>query len=106
DPETAALREAYAMRNGTVPDADGRRELPAFFWWSAWAAAAHRPGARVTYTNNWPSEPLIGNRPPASTFRWSAFSVVFLLAGIGLRGWHRAGTSDRQERQQRLPDSD
>lgn len=33
---------------------------------------------------------MIDNRPPATTFIWSAFSVVFLLAGIGLLGWHRA----------------
>jgi nitric oxide reductase subunit B len=107
DPATAELREAYAMKNNTVPDAEHRRDLAAFFWWTAWAATTERPTAagetlaperptveskRVTYTNNWPGEPLVGNTPPPSTWVWSAFSVLFLLAGIALLGWHHAVT--------------
>ncbi|WP_374650465.1 nitric-oxide reductase large subunit [Dongia sp.] len=106
DPALAELRENYAMRNGTVPDPEHRRVLAAFFWWTAWAAATERPGAGVTYTNNWPNEPLIGNRPPASTFLWSAFSVTFLLAGIGLLGWHHAVTHGRGEEPHRIPEID
>jgi nitric oxide reductase subunit B len=98
DPETEGLREAYAMKNSTVPDPGHRQALSAFFWWTAWAATTERPDSNVTYTNNWPSEPLIDNRPPASTFLWSAFSVLFLLAGIGLLGWHYAVTHDAEER--------
>ena len=97
DPRTAALRENYAMKNGTVARADHRRALGAFFWWTAWAATTERPDSKITYTNNWPSEPLVGNRPPASTFVWSAFSVTFLLAGIALLGWHHAVTHGRRE---------
>ena len=106
DPATFELREAYAMKNGTVPDAEHRRLLSAFFFWTAWAAATERPDSAVTYTNNWPSEPLIGNRPPASTFLWSAFSVTFLLAGIGLLGWHHAVTHGRPETPWQLPEFD
>jgi len=85
DPATAELREAYAMKNDTVPDATHRRALTAFFWWTAWAAGTERPGGetlvpdqdgvvpkQVTYTNNWPSEPLIDNTPPPSMWVWSA----------------------------------
>ncbi len=112
DPTTAALREAYAMKNNTVPDAEHRRALTAFFWWTAWAAGTERPAAegetigldktgvaskRVTYTNNWPSEPLIGNTPPPSMWVWSAFSVLFLILGIALLGWHHAVSHDRDE---------
>ncbi|GAB2502812.1 nitric-oxide reductase large subunit [Pseudoxanthomonas sangjuensis] len=108
-PETASLREAYAMKNDTVPDAAHRKALTAFFWWTAWAAGTERPGRsgetlavdqagvapqRVTYTNNWPSEPLIGNRPAPSLWVWSAFSVLFLIAGIALLGWHHARTHE------------
>jgi len=106
DPATARLREAYAMKDDTVPDAGHRRALSAFFWWTAWAAATERPGSDITYTNNWPSEPLVGNRPPASTFLWSAFSVLFLLAGIGLLGWHHAVTHAGPEEPHRLPEFD
>lgn len=106
DPATAELREAYAMKNGTVPDAENRRVLSAFFWWTAWAAGTERPDDTITYTNNWPHEPLIGNKPPASTFLWSAFSVTFLLAGIALLGWHHAVTHGRDEEPARLPEFD
>ncbi|WP_374607606.1 nitric-oxide reductase large subunit [Thermomonas sp.] len=105
DPATATLREAYAMKNDTVPDAAHRRALTAFFWWTAWAAGTERPreagdgmvpskagvvDKQVTYTNNWPSEPLIDNTPAPSMWVWSAFSVLFLIAGIGLLGWWHA----------------
>jgi nitric oxide reductase subunit B len=108
-PGTAELREAYAMKNDTVPDPEHRRVLAAFFWWTAWAATTERPTAqgetlaperpqyeskRITYTNNWPSEPLVGNTPPPSTWVWSAFSIVFLIAGIGVLGWHHATTRE------------
>lgn len=106
DPDTAVLRENYAMKNGTVAEEADREAMTAFFWWTAWAATTERPGRDITYTNNWPSEPLVGNRPPATTFLWSAFSVTFLLAGIGLLGWHHASTHDRERAPHRLPDID
>ncbi len=106
DPSTASLREAYAMKNDTVADQDRRRSLTAFFWWTAWAAMTERPGRDVTYTNNWPGEPLIGNAPTATMYLWSAFSVLFLIAGIALLGWHHATTHGRERSGHRLPDSD
>jgi len=106
DAGTAALREAYAMKNDTVPNAENRRALTAFFWWTAWAAVTNRPDSSITYTNNWPGEPLIGNRPPASTFLWSAFSVLFLIAGIALLGWHHAVNHGAREERHPLPASD
>ena len=120
DPATRELREAYAMKEDTVPDAENRRMLAAFFWWTAWAATTERPAAagetlaperaliepqRVTYTNNWPGEPLVGNKPPPSTWVWSAFSVLFLIAGIALLGWHHAVTQGREDAQV-IPDRD
>jgi len=106
DPQMAALRNAYAMKNNTVPDAGNRRALAGFFWWTSWAAMTERPGSHITYTSNWPNEPLIGNRPPASTYLWSAFSVLFLIAGIALLGWHHAATADRSTATRTLPDVD
>jgi nitric oxide reductase subunit B len=106
DPATATLRENYAMKNGTVPDPEHRRLLSAFFWWTAWAATTERPDSKITYTNNWPSEPLVGNKPPASMFIWSAFSVTFLLAGIALLGWHHAVSHGRREENHDLPKTD
>ena len=98
------LRKAYAMKEGTVPDADNRRALTAFIWWSAWAATTERPGGTVTYTNNWPHEPLVGNTPPSHLLMWTVFSVLFLIAGIALLGWHHARHKD--EAPAALPASD
>jgi nitric oxide reductase subunit B len=106
DPATQGLREAYAMKDGTVPDAANRRALTAFFWWTAWAAMTERPGSSVTYTNNWPGEPLVGNAPTPTMYLWSAFSVLFLIAGIALLGWHHAVTAGRDAGPQRLPATD
>jgi nitric oxide reductase subunit B len=106
EPGTGALREAYAMKDDTVTDAEHRRALTGFFWWTSWAAMTERPDSAITYTNNWPSEPLIGNRPPASTYLWSAFSVLFLIAGIALLGWHHAVTHGRSEETPTLPETD
>ena len=103
DPATATLREAYAMKNDTVPDAGHRHVLTAFFWWTAWATVTERPGSDISYTNNWPAEPLVDNHPPASTFIWSAFSVLFLIAGIALLGWHHAVSEGRKEESAPLP---
>ncbi len=118
--DTAALREAYAMKNNTVDTDEHRRALTGFIWWTAWAAAAERasadqvadskPGAptaaRVTYTNNWPSEPLIGNVPPPSLWLWSVFSVLFLIAGIAALGWYYAVTHARDQGTHTIPAND
>lgn len=106
EPATAGLREAYAMKNDTVPDAGHREVLSAFFWWTAWATVTERPGSNISYTSNWPSEPLVGNRPPASTFVWSAFSVIFVIAGIALLGWHHAVSAGRREEEHHFPATD
>lgn len=90
DPATAKLREAYAMRNDTVPDAEHRRQLTAFYWWTAWAAVTQRPDSEITYTSNWPADELVGNKPTTGAFTWTVFSVLFLIAGIALLGWHYA----------------
>jgi nitric oxide reductase subunit B len=90
DPATAALRESYAMRDDTVAALEHRRALTGFFWWTSWAAAAERPGQSISYTQNWPYEPLAGNAPTANSFLWTVFSILFMIAGIALLGWHYA----------------
>jgi nitric oxide reductase subunit B len=90
DPATATLRKGYAMKEGTVDTGEHRRVMAAFFFWTAWATVTNREGANVSYTNNWPYEPLVGNAPTASEFLWTVFSVIFMIAGIALLGWHYA----------------
>jgi nitric oxide reductase subunit B len=88
-PELKKSRIAFAMKDNTLPDAERRRKLAHFFFWTAWAAATERPEQRVTYTNNWPHEPLIGNSPSNENIVWSVASIAFLLAGVGflVLGW-------------------
>ena len=41
----------------------------------------------MTYTSNWPHEPLIDNKPTAQAFLWTFISVLVLIGGIGLLCW-------------------
>lgn len=90
DATLARLRESYAMQEVVVPDASRRDQLTAFFFWTSWAAVTQRPDASITYTNNWPHEPLVGNHPSGANVVWSLMSVVLLLAAIGGIVWYRA----------------
>ncbi|MEZ5562201.1 MAG: nitric-oxide reductase large subunit [Gammaproteobacteria bacterium] len=85
------LREQYAMTADTVPGAADRSALSAFFFWSSWAAATDRPGETgLSYTSNWPHEPLVGNRMTAGSAVWSIVSVVLLIAGIAGMLWYHS----------------
>jgi nitric oxide reductase subunit B len=85
----------YAIAAGTVTEPAKARAMSAFFFWSAWAAATNRPDDDVTYTSNWPHEPLIGNVPTADTVVWTGVSILFLLGGIGAMAfWFAARRTD------------
>lgn len=86
-PALQKSREHFAMKENTLPSAERRRAMTRFFFWTAWAAATERPGQLVTYTNNWPHEPLVGNVPSSENVVWSVASVAILLAGVGFLVW-------------------
>lgn len=92
-----------STEHGLIPkvitDEQEIHELTAFFSWTAWAAAAERPGHNYSYTNNWPPEPRVDNSPTADVVVWSGLSLVALLVGLGVLfalygrwskriGWH------------------
>lgn len=81
-------RKEYAIQVGALTDPVKQREMAAFFWWTSWSASTNRPGSDVSYTNNWPHEPLIGNVPTSSAIVWSIISVILLLAGVGALVWY------------------
>jgi nitric oxide reductase subunit B len=94
DPKTE-----HGLRGKAITDTTQLRRLTAFFAWTAWAASAKRPGHDYSYTNNWPSEPRVDNKPTANVIVWSVLSLIALLGGIGLLfgafgrwgralGWH------------------
>jgi nitric oxide reductase subunit B len=89
----------HGLRPDAITNRTQLRQLTAFFAWTAWAAAANRPGHNYSYTNNWPSEPRVANKPTADVIVWSVLSLIALLGGIGvlfgafgrwgrLLGWH------------------
>lgn len=83
DPAFNELREQYAMAHNSLPSSDDRHALTGFFFWSAWSATTDRPGeTNLTYTNNWPHEPLVGNAPTTGNGLWSMASIILLIAGI------------------------
>ena len=83
-----ALREKYAMVSNALPHAKDRKALAGFFFWSSWAASTDRPGEQgLSYTSNWPHEPLVGNTLPTSAAMWSLASVILLIAGIAFMAW-------------------
>jgi len=90
DPALADLRDAYSIPQNSLKDPERIPMLNAFFFWTSWACVTERSGQDITYTNNWPAEELVANRPTGSLILWTGFSVIILLAGIGIMIWYYA----------------
>jgi len=105
-PELQSTRESYAMKEVTLPSEDRRQRMTEFFFWTAWAAATEREPGGATYTNNWPHEPLIDNRPTAENIVWSIVSVVLLIAGVGGLVWGWAFLRKEEQDEPAAPESD
>ena len=71
------------LRPHAITDPTQIRQLTSFFSWTAWAGSTLRPDKNYSYTNSWPPEPLVANKPPANVLVWSVLSLIALLAGIG-----------------------
>ncbi len=87
---------SYAIPKGAQSDPNKLRQLAAFFFWTSWAASTNRPGTDISYTSNWPHEPLVSNRPSGEAVVWTGVSVIMLLAGIGAMIWWYASQSYRR----------
>jgi len=100
DPALNKLRGQYAMNANALPGKPDREALASFFFWSAWAASTDRPGeSNLSYTSNWPHEPLVGNTMTGSAAMWSMVSIVLLVAGIAAMVWFHGGQGHHQEPQ-------
>ena len=95
---------AYAIPAGAVTDPERARKMAAFFWWSSWAASTNRFGDTISYTHNWPHEPLVGNKPSGESVMWTGVSIIMLLAGISALVWWYA--SQKEEPLGELPKVD
>lgn len=105
-PELQKTRENYAMKENTLPDPERRERMAEFFFWTAWAASTERTPGEATYTNNWPHEPLIDNKPTAENIVWSIASVVLLVLGVGALVWAWAFLRKENEEETVAPDVD
>lgn len=76
--------EHYGFLPNTVPTATERKQIADFFFWTAWVAGTPRPGESYTYTNNWPSDPTVGNRASGEALLWSMASILSLLIVLGI----------------------
>jgi len=62
-----------------------------FLLYSSLTTIARRPGSDISWTQNWPYEPSVGNTPTASTFiwTWASFCFTFFCFGAVLFVYHR-----------------
>jgi nitric oxide reductase subunit B len=89
DPSLAKLRDQYAMNDNVLPRVEEQRALAAFFFWTSWAAATDRPGETgLSYTSNWPHEPLVGNTLATTASIWTFVSIILLISGIAAMIWY------------------
>lgn len=105
DPSMDHVRKSYAIPKSAIKDPARMAQMNAFFTWTTWVCSTDRPRSDVTYTNNWPYEPVIGNKPSTSLQMWSGFSVLMLLFGVGLLVYYHASNKEKEEND-RLPASD
>jgi len=96
DPAQSGLRNSYSIPENALKDPQRVPLLNNFFFWISWACVTERPGQSITYTNNWPAEELVGNHPTGSLLLWTGFSVIVLIAGIGLMVWYYARRRDEE----------
>jgi nitric oxide reductase subunit B len=69
--------QAYSL------DEQSAEQTADFLIYSSLTTVARRPGTNASWTQNWPFEPLVGNTPTASTFRWTWISFCFTFLAFG-----------------------
>jgi nitric oxide reductase subunit B len=69
--------QAYSLDQATAD------KTADFLIYSSLTTVARRPGSDASWTQNWPYEPLVGNTPTASTFRWTWISFCFTFFAFG-----------------------
>ena len=89
-PNDTLLRLGESYRYTEVAIVNGQRTFKLSQAAADDALVPSQPGVaekRVTYTNNWPHEPLVHNRLTGDAVVWTGVSIILLLAGIA--GWAR-----------------
>ncbi|WP_153557664.1 nitric-oxide reductase large subunit [Roseimaritima sediminicola] len=96
----------YAIPPDSISSEERLRKFSKFVFWTSWAASTLRPGDIASYTNNWPHEPLVGNRPTGDNVVWTGVSVIMLLAGISAMAWWYATRREEEEKDDEIAGSD
>lgn len=99
-------RDAYAIPKNTIKDEVSMKKMNAFFFWATWACVTERPGKDITYTSNWPHEELVGNKATSKHLFWSVFSIMVLLAGVGLVVLYYARNQEKDYSLEKYPEKD
>ncbi len=83
----------YGFLPNTIAVPEERLEVARFFFWTAWVASTKRPGSDYTYTNNWPADRSVGNRPTTDTYLWTLGGLLafLIVAGIFIFYVHHYG---------------
>jgi len=97
NPELDELRANYAIPPNSVKDENRMHQMTGFFFWATWATVTERPGSDVSYTHNWPSEELVGNKATGDLLIWTGFSIILLLFGIGVMVFYHARMKEEEE---------
>ena len=92
--ESLDLRRDYGFPIESFLTDEEVRAVSGFFFWTSWSSSTNRPNDDITYTSNWPHEPLVGNVPSPGVLMWSLISVLLLLMGIGALVWYYARQFD------------
>ncbi len=87
----------YAIPPGAISTPERMQQFSAFIFWTSWTASANRPNDTISYTNNWPHEPLINNRPSGDSVMWTGVSIIMLLAGICALVWWYASQKEQDD---------
>src|ERR1700730_362724 len=69
--------QAYSL------DQQGAEQTADFLIYSSLTTVARRPGTDASWTQNWPFEPVVGNTPTTSTFRWTWIIFCFTFFAFG-----------------------
>lgn len=104
NPELDALRTHYSIPKNSIKDKSRMRQMSSFFFWATWACVTERPGSDITYTNNWPAEDLVGNKPTGDLLIWTGVSITLLLIGIAGMVFYHAKLKEEDEPEMPIED--
>lgn len=75
------LASGYSKARSLDPQT--ARQTADFLIYASLTTVARRPGTTVSWTQNWPYEPSVGNVPTGATFIWTWASFCFVFLGFG-----------------------